>query len=181
MENYTQFRERYVNKCRNNSNFRLAVEEMDNFIADPQKYRSNAVARVIRIKTEKEIQKHLGIKVEVIHGACGGKNEEKSDTLCGQSKIEVSMKEKNNLIDKIVSLKSENQRISFELNERKMELITMRKENEQIVRKLNDKIIAISLDLKNAEAAATKLKDSLSKKHVTSERIITDLITEKKK
>ncbi|XP_031637027.1 putative oxidoreductase GLYR1 homolog, partial [Contarinia nasturtii] len=64
IENYVTFREKFVNKCRNNSNFRRAVDEMDNFISDPQKYRSNAVARVIKIKTEKEIEQHLGIKTE---------------------------------------------------------------------------------------------------------------------
>lgn len=38
--------------------------EIDRFISYPQKYELNAVARVIQIKTEADIKRYLGIKIE---------------------------------------------------------------------------------------------------------------------
>lgn len=158
--NYTLYREKFVNKCRNNSNFRRAVEEMDNFISNPLKYRANAVARVIKIKTEEEIQSHLGIKVEFSDDV--GKNKNESATLTDKSKIESLMKEKSKLIAEIISLKTENQRTCFDLNERQVELVTIKTENERKIRELNERIIIISSSLKNAEAEILKLKKSIS-------------------
>lgn len=178
IENYTIFREKYVNKCRNNSNFRRAVDEMDHFISDPDKYRSNAVARVIKIKSEEEIQRNSGIKVELDSGS-GCKHKAKSITLSDKTQIELLTNEKTNLIAEILSLKSENQQICFGLNEMKFEQVKTKNENEQKVLKLNEQVNALLSKLKIAEAEAIKLKNCSLEKRAIDKKIIADLISEK--
>lgn len=180
IENYILHREKYVNKCRNNSNFRRAVDEMDNFISDPEKYRSNAIARVIKIKSEAELQRHLGIKIELKEQSTAGNFTSESTPFSDNSKIEMLTSEKSNLIAEIVSLKSENQRTCFDLNEKKNELIKTKKENEEKVRELNEQIITLTSNLRIAEDKAVQYKKNTIKKQANDAKIIADLIREKK-
>lgn len=168
VENYVQFREKYVNKCRNNTNFRRAVEEIDNYISDPQKYGSNAVARVIKIKTEKDIQQHLGIKIE-----------RKSVNPVKEATINATA-EKNNLIAEIVALKSENQMCCFQLNEKKKELIANKEEADQKFLELNNQIATLTSKLKIAEAEAFQLKKDAAEKQAIDKQNFADLVREKK-
>lgn len=92
IENYKLFRGKFSLECQKNSNFRRAVEEMDNFILDPLKYRSNAFAHSIKIKKE------------------DGFVEMKKSIQC------IERKNESNLVTKIVSLKDENHRMCYELN-----------------------------------------------------------------
>lgn len=167
IEKYIDCREKYVNKCRNNSNFRRAIEEMDSFISDPEKYRSNAVARVIKIKSEADIQRHLGIKVEL-----------KSN---GDDDCQTEAPTPNdNLIDEIVKLKSENQHVCFELNKKSMELTKIKKENEEKVQQLNEEIAMISSKLNAVEAEAIKFKKIVHIQQAVDKKNIADLTNEKK-
>lgn len=166
IENYIICREKYVNKCRNNSNFRRAVDEMDDFISDPEKNRSNAVARVIKIKSEADIQRHLGIKDEL-----------KSDR---DDDYQTEAPTPNNLIDEIVKLKSENQHLCFELNKKSMELIKIKKENEEKVQQLNEEVDMMSSKLNVIEAEAIKFKRIVHIQQAADKKNIVDLTNEKK-
>lgn len=179
IENYIKLRDKYANKCRNNSNFRRAVVEMNNFIADPEKHRSNATARVVKIKSEKDIHQHLGIKVK-LENDCTNEHQALPTTYSDGPKIKASMNEKSNLVAEIVSLKSENQKICFELNKKKNELIIFKQENEQKFRQLNEQITALSSKLKVAEAEAYELKKTTSEKQALDAKRISDLISENK-
>lgn len=175
VENYQLSREKFAKKCRNNSNFQRAVDEMDKFIFDPQKYKSNAVARVIKIKNEVDIERNLGIKVERTSiGDCIPK--EKSAT---PDEIDVLKVEKVNFIEEIVSLKSVNQQVSFQLNKQKKELTTIKMEHSQNVHKLNQEIAKISSDLKIYESEITKLKKKYSEEKANDKKIIDKLVFEK--
>lgn len=178
IENYIQFREKYANKCRNNFSFRRAVDEMNSFIADPEKNRSNAVARVIKIKSEDEIQRHLGIKVERKRSSAG-QHQTESFTLSDKSKIEMLSIERNKLIAEIVSLKSENQKTCFELNEKKNELIKTENENKEKFREMNEQIIMLTSNLKIAVAEGIQLKKSVIEKQAIDKKVNADLIREK--
>lgn len=90
---------------------------MDNFISDPENNRSNVVARVVKIKSEKNIQRHLGIKVE-LGSDITDKDQALTTTLSEKPKIETMANEKSNLVVEILVLKSENQKTCFELNEK---------------------------------------------------------------
>lgn len=168
IENYVQFREKYANKCRKNTNFRRAVEEIDNYISDPQKYGSNAVARVIKIKTEKDIEQHLGIKIE-----------RKSMNRVEEATINASA-EKNNLIAEIVTLKSKNQKCCFQLNEKQKELIANKKDADRKFLELNNQIFTLTSKLKIAETEAFQLKKNAAEKQAIDKQNIADLLREKK-
>lgn len=171
IENYILFREKYANKCRNNANFRRAVDEMDNFIRDPEKNRSNAVARVIKIKTEEDVHRHLGIKVE-------RKSECTPQATVVADEIDKLTNEKSSLISQIVSLKSENQQYCFALNEAKLELSKIKKENEENVRALNEQIATLFSKLKIAKTEADQSKKSIIEKEAADKKKIDNLIGE---
>lgn len=175
MENYQISREKFANKCRNNSNFRQAVDDMDKFISDPQKFQSNAVARVIKIKTEADIERSLGIKVE--RKSTGAVTPKK-----GSPKNEIAMlkAEKVNFINEIVSLKSENQQVSFQLNEQEKAMAAIKIENSKNVCKLNQEIAKISLDLKISDSQKTKLKTKYEEEKANNKKLIDKLTAEKK-
>lgn len=138
---------------------------MDNFISDPQKYRSNAFAHQIKIKKEEDT---------------GAVRSKKSVNVCNKSGTEASKDEKKDLIAKMVSLKSENQQMCYQLNEKNAELIALKEENEQRVHDLNEKIVAISSDLANTKGELESLRKNSSKKNESDSKKIADLVSEKK-
>lgn len=178
IENYVLFREKYVNKCRNNSVFRRAVDEMDDFISNPEKYRSNAVARVIKIKSEDEIQRNLGIKIES-KNETANEHQTESVTLSDMSKIKMLTNEKSNLVVEVVSLKLENQKTCFELKEKKNELIKIKMENDEKFRELNEQISTLTAKLRIAENESVQLKKSVTEKQAIDKKSIADLTREK--
>lgn len=176
VEDYQLLREKFANKCRNNSNFKRAVDEMDRFISDPEKFKSNAVARVVKIKTEADIEKHLGIKVE---------RKNSIDSIPGKSSVasneaDLLRAEKVNLITEIDLLKSENQYVNFQLNEHKNELTAVKLKYDQNVQKFNREIAKISLGLKTAESEIQKLKKEHLEEKAIDKKLIDKLDSEKK-
>lgn len=149
---------------------------MDQFISDPEKYKSNAVARVIKIKNEADIERHLGIKKERKNsGDCIPAK--KSVTV---GKIEKFKAEKGNFITEIVSLKSENRQLTFRLNEQKIELAANEMEYSTNVCKLNQKIAQISSDLKKSKSEITKLTANFLEEKAKDKKLIDKLVSEKK-
>lgn len=171
IENYILYRGKYVNKFRNNANFRWAVDEMDNFIRDPEKNRSNAVARVIKIKTEEDVHRHLGIKVE-------RKSECAPQATVVVDEIEKLTNEKSSLIAQIVTLKSQNQQYCFALNEAKNELLKITKENEGKFRELNEQIATLFSKLQIAKTYADQSKKNIIEKEAADMKKIYNLIGE---
>lgn len=169
-------REKFAKKCRNNSNFQLAVNDMDNFIADPQKYKSNAVARVITVKKEADIERFLGIKVE--RKSCSDDISKK--TPVAPDEIQMLNAEKVNFIKEIVSLKSLNQELCFQSNEQKKELVAIKAKNCQYIRKLEQEIEKKSLHLKLAESELAKLKKKIDEDKANDKKVIDKLILEKR-
>lgn len=149
---------------------------MDEFISDPQKYKSNAVARVIKIKTEADIERHLGIKVESNNsvGHMPGKKTSKLD------EIEILKDEKTNLITEIVSLKSLNQKISFELDKQKKAVASIKTETNHNVSKLNREIAKVSSDLKTSESKMIQLEKKHSEEKANDKKLIDKLDSERK-
>lgn len=148
---------------------------MDKFISDPQKHKSNALARVIKIKKEADIERQLGIKVE---------RQKSGDCIpdkisVAPDEIESLKSEKVNFITEIVSLKSVNQQISFQLNEQKKELATIKMEYSQNVRKFNQEIAKISSDLKISESEKTKLNKKYLEEKAIDKTLIDKLVSEK--
>lgn len=176
VQNYQISREKFANKCRNNSNFKRAVDEMDAFITNPEKYKSNAVARVIKIKSEKDIERQLGIKVERKNTIdC---KPEKGPVVLDEA--ELLKAEKVNLITEIDSLKSENQHVNFQLNEHKNELTKVKMEYEQNILKFNREIAKISSDLKIAESEISKLKKEHLEEKAIGKKAIDKLVAEER-
>lgn len=121
----------------------------------------------------------MGIKVE-LGSDSDCKQQAVSTTLSDKPKIGTLVGEKSNLVAEIMSLKSENQKICFELNEKKDELIKIKQKNEEKVHKLNEQLGTLSSKLKIAEAKAHKLKEDASVKQAIDAKSISDLISEKK-
>lgn len=148
---------------------------MDKFISDPQKFKSNAVARVIKIKNEADIERNLGIKVERKNSG----DYIPKKTSVTPDEIETMKAEKVDFIKEIVSLKSVNQQVSFQLNRQKKELATIEMKHSQNVDKLNQEIAKISLDLKISESEMTKLKKKYSEEKANDKKLIDKLVFEK--
>lgn len=160
IENYKLFRGTFSLKCQKNSNFQRAVQEMDNFILDPQKYRSNAFAHRIKIKKE-----------------CGSVDMKTSRQ---HHKSPKENQSKSNLISDMVSLKNENHHILYDLNEKKRELADIKTKNDEIIRELKENIRSISSDLANATAELKRSQKHFSEQRGSDEKKIADLISEKK-
>lgn len=149
---------------------------MDNYIADPQKYKSNAVASVIKVKKEADIERSLGIKVERKSSGVGIPREKS----VAPDEIQMLKAEKVGFINEIVSLKSLNQQFSFQLNEQKKELAAIKVENSQNVRKLKQEIEKKNSHLKLSESEMAKLKKKCEEEKTNDKKFIDKLILEKK-
>lgn len=149
---------------------------MDNYIADPEKYKSNAVARVIKVKKEADIERSLGIKVE----RKGNGVSVPRKISIASDEIQTLKAEKVDFINEIVSLKSLNQQFSFQLNEQKKELAAIKVENTQNVRKLKQEIEKKSLHLKLSESEVAKLNKKCEEEKANDKKLIDGLILEKK-
>lgn len=127
---------------------------------------------MIKIKQEKDIERSLSIKVEASDTLGNGRNQEADDS---KSKIEALMHEKNGLIASIVSLKSENQQMCFQLSEKNAVLVAIKMQYDQKICQLNDEI----LELKIAAAEVANLKKDFAERKNSEKKIIADLIAEK--
>lgn len=142
IENYVKNRDKFVKKGGRSADFRTAVQNMDEYIADSvvciiyknicskmienlnlfQKYRSHVFAKpvnsIIKVKTEHDVNMQLGIKTEK------GLHVRKSST---ENLVQTSAweQEKKSLIDKIASLKNENQIIMRKFNEKSTDLAAL--------------------------------------------------------
>lgn len=147
MMDYTLNREKFTKKWRGRE-FNEAVKQMDDFITNPivciahllighsyhklllcllktifklQKFKSNAYAKPpggkIRIKTEHSVEKNLNIKSE--QNVDQIRQQTENATKCDAS--ESYVQEKKRLLDTLTHLKSENQKLTFELKKKSEE------------------------------------------------------------
>lgn len=149
---------------------------MDNYIADPQKYKSNAVASVIKVKTEAGIARSLGIKIERKNS--GVRIPRKRSV--APDEIHMLKAEKVDFISEIVSLKSLNQQLSFQLNEQKKKLASIKVENRQKARQFKQNIEKTSLHSKISESQLESLKKRYEEEKSNDKKLIDKLVLEKK-
>lgn len=100
-----------------------------------------------------------------------------------KSQVETLLQEKNNLIETIVSLKSENHQMCYQLNETNAELAALKIQygkKEQNIAELNAKLSMIVSDLKGVENNAAKLQIEFNNKHQIDQKVIHSLNAEKK-
>lgn len=89
------------------------------------------------VKTERDIEKQLGIKTENSNVARENVSQADIGVAVSSTNPIISWpQEKQDFIDKIISLKTENQTMTRELNEKRTELTTMRKLIEQHEKRL---------------------------------------------
>lgn len=96
-----------------------------------------------------------------------------------KSHVETLMQEKNNLIATIVSLKSENNQLCYQLNEKNAELAVLKtksEKKEQSIIELNAKLSLVVSDLKSVEDNAAKLQKDFNDK----QKVIDSLNVDKK-
>lgn len=106
IENYSEHREKFVSKGRGTA-FMNAVTQMDQYISQPDAFKSNARANRVQIKTEVDVENELNIKKEktdVVQRPSNTSKLQKNSNASWQH-------EKKNLVQQIISLKAENQNI----------------------------------------------------------------------
>lgn len=123
----------------------LALSNIVLLFSISQKYRCNAFVRSIKIKTEADIEQSLGVKVEC--DDIDTHNKRENDGAPKQEpNIMLQEEKEKSLISSIASLKSENHRLCFALNEKVDELNATKIEHEKIVRELKDTIQNLDSD-----------------------------------
>lgn len=183
---YADNRTKYVSKGKG-ADFRRAVKEMDEYISDKkvniticfhyfefiikakqmfQKYRSHAFVKPvnnhIKIKTERDIQQQLGIKIENQDSyACNNTSQMKHTTPTSTNNAEFFLNEKKKLIDNIMSLKTENQTFVQKLNEKDAQLI----ESEEKITALNLMIDELKTKLRDSIQANEECASSLKREN----------------
>lgn len=121
------------------------------------------------VKTERDIEKQLGIKTEnpnVVRG-----NVPQSVTVSSTNSTISWVQEKQSFIDKIVSLKTENQSMFREMNEKRNELTTVSKSIELLEKRLKER--KDDFDLKAGELRS-ELSKSIEKAEFNQNKV-TDL------
>lgn len=132
IENYSEHREKFISKGRGTA-FMTAVRHMDEYIAQPTVFQSNARATHVQIKTERDVENQLNIKQEKIDVVARRSNASKP-----QDKSNVSwQREKQNLVQQIVSLKAESQKYLLELKNKQSECSSLFSKNQELVRQFD--------------------------------------------
>lgn len=135
-----------------------------------QKFTSNAYAKPIRgkikIKTEHSVRQNLHIKSEKYadQNRTQTRNSKKDDV------SESFVQEKNRLLDTLTNLKSENQRLTFDLKKKSNECTTLKRKNENLAQKtatMMTKINGLNSDLSQAKSDLVQ-KNAEHKHHITN-------------
>lgn len=109
------------------------------------------MGRRIKIKTERSVCQNLGIKTE--KRASQNHQQTKSSTKTDGSTSFVQ--EKGKLLDTLTNLKSENQKLTFDLKKKSDEVNTLKRENENLVQKalfMTTKANDLKSDLSQAQS-----------------------------
>lgn len=160
IENYSEHREKHISKGRGTA-FLTAVHQMDEYISNPEMFRSNALANHVQVKTERDVERQLNIK------------EEKSDDFERPGKATKTPnksgcatdwpQEKKALVEQIVSLKSENQAIHLKLTNKLSECSSLSRK----IRVLTSESIALKKKIE--ELLADSAAKSMQSKQTISE------------
>lgn len=142
-----------------------------------QKFRSHACVKPlnngIKIKTDRDIEMELGIKVEKSHTSRNTTNNtpqvsigmSSTDPTSSIVQAELLPNEKKKLIDNILSLKSENQALVQKLNEKDAALKVSKKLLQEKVLGLTLKLDESKAELKNMSQANEKIVADLKREN----------------
>lgn len=116
----------------------------------------------MKIKTERSVRQHLGIKTE--KNSSQNHQQTKSSTKSDESASFVQDKDK--LLDALTSLKRENQKLNFDLKKKSDECVTLKRENENMVKKTSSMMTKMN-DLKSnlSQAKSDLVQKNAEHKH----------------
>ncbi|XP_055308290.1 hepatoma-derived growth factor-related protein 2-like [Sitodiplosis mosellana] len=161
---YSEHRAKYVSKGKG-VGFVDAVHKIDEYILDPVKYKSNACVLIdqVVIKTERDVENTLGIKCEA-----NARSDSRSMVNPKPSSVANTAswaQERQSLIDKIISLTSENQKSTFELKQTQDKLAVLNSAKQELQTKLNQsneahmkKVDKLNSELSETNAVLAKLR-----------------------
>lgn len=177
IEDYTINRVKNVAKGKS-FDFHLAVKQMDEFISNPVKYKSHAVAKPmknkIKIKTEHEVERRLGVKKE------RASNRHSTDLQVENNlNSNAWLNEKQKMIDKIVSLKTENDKNLLQLKKQQTDYVSLLNEKENLEKTVNEINIKFSVQVNALQSQLFETKDEFIASKANHEKIIIDLKREK--
>lgn len=144
-----------------------------NILLHFQTFRSHAfvkpVMKQIPIKTEQDIERRLQVKTE-----------RKSTNRMVQNEIKVTpmirwQEEKRTLVDKIVTLKTENQQLLLLQKNTQKENDKLLLSNQKLERTFSEKEAEFSVQLNKLQLGISKAKNELEEVKTNSNKIITDL------
>lgn len=165
IENYLEHREKLVSKGRGTA-FITAVRQMDDYIAQPTVFQSNAHTTRVQVKSERDVEIQLNIKQEKIDVVKRRLNVPKP-----QDKSSVSwQQEKQQLVQQIVSLKAESQKSLLELKNKQSECSTLLLKNQELLRQFDVQVSDLD--------ALKKTLASQADKNMRNEKRISDLSRE---
>lgn len=169
VENYLEHREKFIKKGRG-APFKDAVYQMDQFIENPNKFRSHAFVKnptnnKISIKTEHMIEKLIGVKREptfaneMIPNNYLTQNKKQPENLSSTSQTEAD--EKKNLISELNNVRSEYQSTCFNLNKKIDSMHAINVEKNKEIEHMKVKIALLSKENKQLEARVKQLQSKV--------------------
>lgn len=136
-----------------------------------QKYQSNACAKIvnkrIQVKTERDVEKQLGIKIEP--------NPITQSTVQAAPAVQKSNQSNKPLINKIMDLQKENQRYVLELKKKDTTHAELILEKQKTEDQLSEKVRSLTADLKTLESELSNIKVKSTEQEAKNKRTISDL------
>ncbi|XP_031621913.1 uncharacterized protein LOC116339963 [Contarinia nasturtii] len=178
IEDYTQNREKFIGKGRG-SDFKYAVNQMDNYISDPTKFRSNAFVKPtnkkVPIKTERDIERRLGVKTEPSES-----NELIANDLSNNLTESKWQDEKKIMIQKILALKTENQQHLLTLKKSQAECNAMQLSKQKLEQAIVENEVKFSMQLKELQSKLSAAEIEIREMKTINEKTISDLKREQR-